>query len=983
MNDLKEKLLNKETISYLIFGVLTTVIDFLIYLLCTKAFGVNYLAANIVSWVIAVAFAYVTNKIFVFESKGYKLKKLLDEISGFVSARVFSLVFNLVFIYFCVVLFEMNDIVAKVIASVFVVIINYVLSKFYIFSKDENNKKTVFGWIKTNITYIVSFIIPVIILLVIYKLRKIFPFGDEMYLRSDCYHQYAPFHKEFFNKLKNGGSLSYSWNIGMGVNFSALYAYYLASPINWFIAIFPEKYIVEVMNSYIIVKAGLCSFGFSYYISKKFNTKHISIAAFAIFYALSSYFAAFSWNVMWLDCLVLLPFILLGLERLVKENKCYLYCISLGLAIISNYYIAIMICIFCVLYYFALIYAEDVKKTINYYTYKTLYFTIFSILAGGFGAVVFIPAYYALKSTASGEFGFPDYLQNYFSILDMLSRSLMNVDASIFSAHDPNLYCTVAVFILIPLYFMCSNISLKEKIAKGSLLGFMLFSFNTNIPNYIWHGFHFPNSLPCRQSFIYIFLIVAMSYEAFINIKSFTNKQMFGSFAGATALILLIEEMYVGDDYDFKIIYYTFGFLLLYMIALMLYRSPNYKRGAIIFFIFVITISETYINLNNTGISTTSRSYYMDDNKDINKVLKDVKNNDSVFYRVEKYDRRTKNDAAWSNYRGASTFSSTAIAALSEFHGQIGLEESTNAYAYYGHTPLTEALFSIKYVLSTSYLDDTDFATLYSSSGNTYLYENTYTLPLGFMLPDGFEDEWDFENPDPFSVQNSFASTILGNEDNNMYTRLDVQSDGNNAEVTTDEDLHLFIYVTTSLDSINVETKDSEGNVLESKTYSDMTHSHTLDMGTLKADTTICVTSNDDEVSSLQLYAYSFDKEVFIDTFDKLSSQPLKIETFEDTYVKGTINVADDGEMFTSIPYDKGWSAYVDGNKVKISSLEDALLTIPLKSGEHVIELKYQPQGRTLGIALTILSIMGFAVALIYDNQKRKREKSKALDNIA
>lgn len=977
MNDLKQKLLNRETISYIIFGILTTAVDFVIYIICSKLLGINYLVANIISWIAAVIFAFVTNKIFVFKSKSYSLSTLINEIPAFFSARIFSLIFSLVFIYMSVVLMGINDIAAKIISCIFVIVINYVLSKFFIFTNDDDSKKTFSARVKDNLMYIIAFMIPVIIMVIIYYMRKIFPFGEEMYLRSDCYHQYAPFHKEFFNKLKNGGSLTYSWNIGLGVNFSALYAYYLASPLNWFIAIFPEKNIIEVMNVFIILKAGLCSLTFAYYISKHFKSKQMCIAAFSIFYALSSYFAAFCWNVMWLDCLILLPLILLGLERLVKENKCFLYCISLGLAITSNYYIAIMICIFCVLYYFAMLYSDKSKKNIHFYINRTISFGIYSLIAGGFAAAVFLPAYFALKSTASGEFNFPELLQNYFSILDMMSRSLIDVEASIFSAHDPNIYCTVAVFLLIPLYFMCSKIDFHEKIAKAAITAFMLFSFNTNIPNYIWHGFHFPNSLPCRQSFIFIFLILAMSYEAFIHIKSFSNKQLFGAFSGALALILIIEELYVGDEYDFKIIYYSLGFIILYMIAFMLYRSDNYRHRVIIFFIFIITASEAYVNLNTTGISTTSRTYYVSDNKDIDTVLHDVQKEDKGFYRVEKYERHTKNDAGWNNYRGASTFSSTALAKLSEYYGQMGMQESTNAYAYYGHTPLTEALFSIKYVLGNSYMDDTDLVTLNSASGSIYLYENNYTLPLGFMVKNKFEDDWDFQNSDPFAVQNSFAANVIDDEGYNLFTRLNVDSDGSNAQVSASEKIHLFVYVTTSLDKVDVEVQDSEGNAITNKTYSDMNHQHILDLGIINAGETVYVNPNDEEKSSLQLYAYDFDFNTFVSLYDELNSHPLVIDTFDDNYIKGRIDVETGGMLYTSIPYDKGWTAYVDGEETKTKSLEGALLGISLNSGTHTIELKYSPEGLKLGISISILSIIAFVSLVVLDYNKKKREHSK------
>ena len=80
---------------------------------------------------------------------------------------------------------------------------------------------------------IAAFVIPMVIMLLIFVQRGIFPFGEETFLRTDMYHQYAPFFSEFQYKLTHGGSLLYSWDVGMGVNFSALYAYYLASPFNW------------------------------------------------------------------------------------------------------------------------------------------------------------------------------------------------------------------------------------------------------------------------------------------------------------------------------------------------------------------------------------------------------------------------------------------------------------------------------------------------------------------------------------------------------------------------------------------------------------------------------------------------------------------------------------------------------------------------------------------------------------------------------
>ncbi|MFQ9509612.1 MAG: YfhO family protein, partial [Lachnospiraceae bacterium] len=215
--------------------------------------------------------------------------------------------------------------------------------------------------------FLCAFIIPIFIMIGIFVERGIFPFGDSSFLRTDLYHQYAPFFQTLKDKLANGGSLSYTWELGMGTNYAALFAYYLSSPLNWLLAFCPQKYVIEFITYMIVLKIGLSGLTFTYYLSKRNNTKNIGIAFFGIFYALSGYMAAYSWNIMWLDCILLFPLIILGIDRLVKEDKCMLYCLTLGLSIISNYYISIMICIYLVIYFIVsmILLPSKEKKTIH------------------------------------------------------------------------------------------------------------------------------------------------------------------------------------------------------------------------------------------------------------------------------------------------------------------------------------------------------------------------------------------------------------------------------------------------------------------------------------------------------------------------------------------------------------------------------------------------------------------------------------------
>ena len=128
------KLLNRETISYLIFGVITTGINIGIYKLCTTVHIVYWLS-TIIAWVIALIFAFVTNKIFVFESKNMQSALVFKEAVSFVGARLVSGLCDLGFMIFAVEIIHMNDFIAKIITNVFVVVINYLFSKLVIFKK--------------------------------------------------------------------------------------------------------------------------------------------------------------------------------------------------------------------------------------------------------------------------------------------------------------------------------------------------------------------------------------------------------------------------------------------------------------------------------------------------------------------------------------------------------------------------------------------------------------------------------------------------------------------------------------------------------------------------------------------------------------------------------------------------------------------------------------------------------------------------------
>lgn len=127
-----------DILAYLFFGGLTTLVNFLVYVPAYHWAGLSAALSNVIAWAAAVAFAFLTNKPFVFKSRDWSAKTVLPELGKFVGCRLGSGLLETLFLALTVDILAWNGVLMKVIASVLVVVLNYVGSKLFVFNKGEN-----------------------------------------------------------------------------------------------------------------------------------------------------------------------------------------------------------------------------------------------------------------------------------------------------------------------------------------------------------------------------------------------------------------------------------------------------------------------------------------------------------------------------------------------------------------------------------------------------------------------------------------------------------------------------------------------------------------------------------------------------------------------------------------------------------------------------------------------------------------------------
>ncbi len=892
---------------------------------------------------------------------------------------------------------------------------------------------------------LVVFTIPVIAGLIFFKNRDIHPFGDNSLLSVDLWGQYFPMYRQFADSNSFSEAM-YSWNGALGFNNFVQSAFYCRSLFLLIFKLVPINSSIAYINYVCILRLGISAVTCLLFLEHKFRKKSPVIMAASICYGLCAYSIAFIMQFMWTDCIMYTPLILLGLDLLIEGKSPLLYVISLTLTIYTNFYVGFGVCLFTLFYFIA----ETVKTTefgkgaklpfavVNWSTVKksVTRFAVYSLLSGAMTAVIAIPTLKGLSLSMSANEGKLDFSQWYHTFSENVNAMLPQTGISL-EYGVANIATGLFMFILIPLYFFNTKIKFRDKLASGAFLFALYSGLNYNPMDYVFNGFHFPNQLPGRWSFLFSLAVVIVAVNGLakskgINLKSIVCSWIVGIFfllfSKYSTLTPLKEEHF---DSWFRWLTIFCILLIVYVVFSSLHESAKaeeakeipeviaevsdenaeqeeaetapapvkkkfpkekfFRAGTVVTSLAIAAIMTVEVCSNavdvaseiNGGVGTSNMVHYLNATNLFTKYGEMYDCGDDDFYRVENNTGWTFNDGLLGGYKAIGYYGSTLngrVYNLLRFMGNRVYAQNVST-VYNNSSTVQNSIWGIRYIIDRGRNLDTRLSgiTRIADYEDCIIWENTTPLPLAFAVSEKVRS---FEITDeirPITTQNNLVNLMYG-EDINVYEKqAPTAFSYENCELAESADWNVnhfychdtsqptkftYTYTCPSDQPVYIEQNFRAGQMFvtvgENTTQVDVGSETFKYLGSYPAGTQLTITH---EVTGVGIGCfgvdlYSFNTEKWQTVYNKLSGSGLDVTSFKNTKVEGTINMAQAGVVFTSIPQDGGWDVYVDGKKVNDFLIGDALTGFMVGQGTHEITFKYSVPAFGFGLVITIISLL-------------------------
>ncbi|MGN0688193.1 MAG: YfhO family protein, partial [Oscillospiraceae bacterium] len=526
-----------------------------------------------------------------------------------------------------------------------------------------------------NYAYFLAFLIPPTVLFVAYIIFHVYPFGERSVLSLDLNAQYVYYYDYMFDVFAGKESLFYSWSRNLSGEFMGIIGYYLASPFNILVWIWGRNSITEGLLTMMLAKAAASGLTAALLLRRHRGYSNITTVLFSSMYALCGFFVVQTMNPMWLDGIVGLPLVAMGVERICDKRRFKLYVFSLLYVFVANFYIGYMIGIFSALYFlYYLASGKSMNKFAGEYCGAILMYGCASVCAILMSCFMILPVY---KSLSNGKFTFsnPDYsIAESFDIADIFIKLFPTTYDTVRMEGMPALYVGTLAIVFALLYFMCSGFSARERISGGVFIGAMVLCMYVRPVDMLWHGGQMPNWLPYRYSFLISFLIMLFGAQAFDSIKSLRAKS-FGAAFGILLAMLIYADKNNDSEFYRPVLDIAIPLLVLAVVCIFAYAYKTHITSRVLTVVFALVIvGESLLNTSmslydmHEDIVFSTRDSYLNDLPNTRTVTEAVHDYDDGFYRMEKTFHRCVNDPIALRMYGmshsSSTLNSTALSLL-------------------------------------------------------------------------------------------------------------------------------------------------------------------------------------------------------------------------------------------------------------------------------------------------------------------------------
>ncbi|MGO3117110.1 MAG: YfhO family protein [Levilactobacillus brevis] len=817
----------------------------------------------------------------------------------------------------------------------------------------------------------------------LFALRGITPFGNHNLLIGDLGVQYTPFFTDFVRLVRQHAWSFMNLHQALGGNWMPVISYYILSPFNLLLFVGQASHIPVMIAVIIMLKVATIAGTMTFYLQKHWQTTRKFVVVFGLAFAFSGFVALNFFNVMWLDALIWLPLVTWGVDQLIRTGRTVAYFGWLFVSVVTDYYLGYMTCLFIVVYFGYLITADwPVGQSLLtwWHLQRGLIwrFIVTSLLSVGTTLAILLPTVLSMLKTPKASAGMtnfflvPTFGLEFFSQLGMGTTTYLQR-----LNHALAIFVSTLVALLVLVYFVLPQIKRGAKVRSACFLLVIFLSMWLRGVNTVWHMMSAPAGYPFRNSFFFSFVLILLAADAWhAGVQQLAHRWRWGLPLLLSGLMILGTVM-IGPMTDWtQSAYYTslqpinWGNLALSICALALTAGLLWYRSRWTGLLGAVVILELLGNFNValTGADFGNQRRYAAAYDRAAKRLR-PQTTATTVYRVRNSvptvaagfsgHYNPYNDSMWLGYNGTGAYSSTISATTIQMSQRLGMfTRNVRRLSNQGFTPVTELIWGVKEKLTP-----------------------TKTQRVGSYIGMGMAVSPQLMNvqlrPDALANQEAilqalrprtspYFKTVTSGHDV-LYTKWQINGKDTNFpynhrwRITPTDTGRLYFYDPSGTSKYS--TMKVNGHLVKPKWFADG-RTLVVNLGQYHRGQQLLLTFASRQAAVSGLHVATLPASGMTAVRKQVAQHALILHQYRGhlhtSYVGDLTGTTQKRWALLSLPVEEGWHITVNGQRVTPRPALQGLMAVPIHSGDNHVVIRYHVAGGRIGVLLGLLSLGGY-----------------------